>query len=308
VQDEKESDMKIFVTGATGFVGNAIVRQLLAAGHTPRCLVRRGSEGKLTQPGVEFHPGDALDPATLAGALDGCAAVMHLVGIIREIPQRQVTFQRLHVEATANVLAAAQAQGVRRYLHMSANGARAAAPTPYQRSKWQAEELVRASGLDWTIFRPSLIYGRGDGFITLLARMVRRLPVLPVLGDGRYLLSPVAVGDVAAGFVAALTRPATIGQSFACGGPDTISYDRLLDLVGAALDRPAPLKLHQPLLLMRPLIAAGQHLPGFPITADQLTMLLQGNSCDPAPWARDCGLALTPLAEGLGRMLATVAD
>lgn len=300
--------MKIFVTGATGFVGNAIVRQLLAAGHTPRCLVRRGSEDKLAQPGVEFHPGDALDPATLAGALAGCAAVMHLVGIIREIPQRQVTFQRLHVEATANVLAAAQAQGVRRYLHMSANGARAAAPTPYQRSKWQAEELVRASGLDWTIFRPSVIYGRGDGFVSLLARIVRCAPLVPVFGDGRYLLSPVAVEDVAAGFVAALSKPATIGQSFACGGPEAISYDRLLDLIGAALDRPSVLKLHQPLLLMRPLVAVGEYLPGFPITADQLTMLLEGNSCDPQPWAAACGLTLTPFASGLSRMLASGAS
>ncbi len=219
--------MRVFITGGTGFVGSEVVRQLLAAGHTARCLVREGSEGKLPiREGVEIHFGDVLDPASLEKGVAGCQAVIHLVGIIREFPARGITFERLHHLATANMVAAATAGGVKRYLQMSANGTRKDAASPYHRSKWDAEQAVRTSTLDWTIFRPSLIYGRGDAFVSMLAGLVRKLPVVPVLGDGRYRMSPVAVEDVAAGFVGALERPETAGQAYHCCGPAGLQLRR----------------------------------------------------------------------------------
>ena len=296
--------MRVFVTGGTGFVGSEVVRQLLAAGHTVRCLVRDGSENKLPiREGIEIHSGDALDPASLGKGVPGCQAVVHLVGIIREFPARGITFERLHHVATANMVAAASAGGVKRYLQMSANGSRQDASSPYHRSKWAAEQAVRNSSLDWTIFRPSLIFGRGDGFITMLADMVRKLPVVPVLGNGHYRMSPVAVEDVAAGFVGALERPETIGQTYHCCGPADYSYDEILDLVGKALGRSKVAKLHQPLLLMKPVIALFESLPRFPITSNQLAMLLEGNVCDPAPWTQALAIRPLPFAEGIGRFL-----
>jgi len=297
--------MQVFVTGGSGFVGQEMLRQLVAAGHSVRVLLRAGSQGKLSQfERIEIVSGDVTEPSSLEGVLEGCDAVIHLVGIIREVPARGVTFQRLHVEATRNILAAACRQKIDRFVHMSANGAREAADTPYHRTKWQAEQAVRASGLRWTIFRPSLIYGRHDQFINMVAEQIRRLPLVPVIGDGRYRLSPVAVEDVARGFVKALELPETEGESFCCGGDEALSYNELLDAVAVALGRTPPGKLHHPLWLMRPVIRMLEGFSAFPITRDQLTMLLEGNTCNPAAWSAAFGFKPTPLVEGLKAMLA----
>ena len=296
--------MRVFVTGGTGFVGSEVVRQLLGAGHTVRCLVREGSGHKLEiREGIEIHHGDVLDLSSLEKGVAGCQAVIHLVGIIREFPGRDITFERLHHTATANMVAAATACGVKRYLQMSANGTRKDATTPYHRSKWAAEQAVRASTLDWTIFRPSLIFGRDGEFVTLLAGLVGKLPVVPVIGNGRYRMSPVAVEDVAASFVGALERPDTMGEVFHCCGPEDYSYDEVLDLVGEALGKKKVPKLHQPLLMMKPVIALLEGIPRFPITTSQLAMLLEGNVCDPSPWAAAFDLKPLSFAEGIRRIL-----
>lgn len=297
--------MKVFVTGATGFVGSEIVRQLLAAGHEVRCLIRPGSEGKLAhnRAGVEIRYGDATEAPTLHDALTGCDAVIHLVGIIREVPEKGITFERLHVAATRNILAAAHAQGVGRYLQMSANGTRADAVAPYHRSKWQAEEAVRTTSLDWTIFRPSVIFGAGDGFVNMLADLIRKLPLIPVIGDGEYRMSPVAVEDVARGFIRALTTPESIGQTYHCGGPQELTYNRILDIIATTLGKSGATKIHHPVFLAKPVIRLLEGHPRFPITSGQLTMLLEGNSCDPAPWRDAFQLELTPFAAGIGRYL-----
>ena len=297
--------MKVFVTGGTGFVGLYLLEELLAAGHTVRCLVRAGSEGKLPlREGIEVRLGDVTDPSSLEGSLEGCEALIHLVGIIREFPARGITFERLHTEATRNVVAAAALQGVRRYVQMSANGARLDAATPYHRTKWDAEEAVRSSGLAWTIFRPSLIFGPGDQFINMLADLIRRAPLVPVIGNGRYQMAPIAVEDVVSCFVRALEHPASSGQTYHLCGPASYSYDEILDLIGEALGRGKVAKLHQPLWLMRPLIALGQALPAFPITSAQLTMLLEGNVCPDQEWAATFGLTPRTLPEGIRLYLA----
>jgi len=296
--------MRVFVTGGTGFVGREVLKQLVAAGHTPRVLVRDKGQKKLPAlAGIETAPGDILKPKTLSAALEHCDAVIHLVGIIREFPARGITFERLHVEATRNLIAAASQHKISRFIHMSANGSRENAATAYHFTKWRAEQAVRESEFAWTIFRPSLIYGRHDQFINMLAMQVRRLPTIPVIGDGQYRLSPVAVEDVAHGFVEALSLEASVAKSFNCGGPQTVTYDQLLDAVATALGRPSPLKLHHPLWMMRPVIRILEGFSAFPITSGQLTMLLEGNACDPQAWCEAFALRLTPLDEGLSRML-----
>jgi uncharacterized protein YbjT (DUF2867 family) len=296
--------MRVFVTGGTGFVGSEVLRQLTATGHTVRALVRPGSERKLAvRQGVEIHRGDASDPDSLQGALADCEAVIHLIGIIREFPAKGVTFARLHVEATSNIVAEAQRQGVRRYLHMSANGARAGHSSGYFSSKWQAEELVRASGLDWTIFRPSLIHGEGDQFINLLAKFIRLLPLVPVIGDGQYRLAPVFVKDVAAAFTRGLAVDAARGKTYQCCGPEAYTYDQLLDLIGRALGRKKVRKLHQPVPLVRPAVSLFESFSFFPITGDQLAMLLEGNICADHEWADTLGIAPAPMPVAIASYL-----
>jgi len=293
--------MNVFVTGGTGFVGREIVKQLVADGHRVRALVRPGSEDKLQKhENVASHEGDVTDAASLVGAVEECEAVIHLVGIIREFYGRGVTFKKMHVTATANILEACAEQGVRRYLHMSSNGTRQDGITAYHRTKWQAEEMVRNSDLEWTIFRPSLIFGPGSEFVKMLAELIRRVPVVPVIGDGQYRMQPVAVEQVARSFVRALGMPETIGKTYQQGGGKNYTYDEILDLTAGAMGKGPVSKIHQPLFMIKPMIKMLQGFEQFPITEDQLKMLIEGNVCDPGAWAEAFDLEPVSYADGIG--------
>jgi NADH dehydrogenase len=295
---------RVFITGGTGFVGRAVIQALRAEGHAVRCLVRRGSELDLRGLGaIERVEGDVMARQTLDAAVSGCDAVVHLVGIIREIPASGATFERIHVQGTQNVLDAAVAAGVRRYVHMSALGAHVGARSRYHRSKWAAEEAVRSSPLPWTMFRPSIIYGRGDQFVTMLAGMIQRLPIVPVLGSGRQRLQPVTLEHVAQGFARALALETTVKHVYDVGGPDAVSMVELLDAIAAAMSRRRPLKAHVPLGLVRPMARLLHRLPAFPVTPDQLLMLEEDNTCDAAAFYATFGLTPRPLAAGLRAML-----
>jgi NADH dehydrogenase len=295
--------MKIFVTGGTGFVGNEVMRQLVAQGHEIAALVRSGSESKLDMANsgqVNIYPGDVTEPDTLPQAMQGCDAVIQLVGIIKEIPDKGVTFKRLHVAGSRNVIEAAVAQGIKRYLHMSSNGARLEANTLYHQSKWQAEQVLRDAPLDWTIFRPSLIFGRGGEFVEMLADLIRKLPVVPVIGDGQYRIQPVSVHQVAETYVKALTLPETIGQIYHLGGSESYTYDDILDLTGKALGKDQVRKIHQPVSMVKPIVKLLEGFEKFPLTQDQLAMLLEGNECDIQSWAETFSIQPISYAKGIG--------
>jgi uncharacterized protein YbjT (DUF2867 family) len=295
---------RIFITGATGFVGRAVVPALRAHGYAVRCLVRRGSEPDLRGlEAIERVEGDVLSPEALERDMAGCDTVVHLVGIIRETPATASTFERIHTQGTINVLEAAAATGVRRYLHMSALGARAGARSRYHRTKWAAEEAVRASPIPWTIFRPSIIYGAADQFVNMLAAMVRRYPVVPVIGTGQQRLQPVPVEQVAEAFARAAALEATVKHVYEVCGPDAVTMLELLDRIGAALGRSRVRKVHVPIGLVRPLARLLHRLPGFPLTPDQLLMLEEDNVCDPRPFFSTFGLSPVKLATGLRAML-----
>ena len=270
--------MRIFIAGGTGFVGSHLVAALREKGHELRLLVH--ARGSAVASGCDQVEGDVTSLESFASALDGCDAVINLVGIIREFPGRGITFERLHVQATANMLAASRQAGIRRYLQMSALGTRPNAVSRYHMTKFRAEELVRASELDTTILRPSLIYGPKDAFISMLARQLRLTPVMPVIGSGRYRLQPIHVADVVRCFALALEMPETIGGCYELCGKDRLTYLELLDVIASGLGRPAPLKPRLPLGMMKLVIRLMQQVPQFPITMDQLQMLIEESVCD----------------------------
>src|SRR5687768_9499458 len=163
---------RVFITGASGFVGSAVLEELLSRGYSANALVHRG-ELQVTGDRVTTIKGDLFDRKALDEGLRGCDAVIHVVGIIMERPGKGVTFERIHVEGTRNVVDAAVRNGVRRYVHMSALGSRPDAASRYHRTKFQAEQYVRGSGLEWTIFRPSLIHGPRGEFMRMEADWAR---------------------------------------------------------------------------------------------------------------------------------------
>jgi NADH dehydrogenase len=302
--------MDVLVTGATGFVGREVVRQVASAGHRVRFLARdprHASARELEHAwGAQPVGGNLLDPASLEVAVQGINAVIHLVGIISEIGTN--TFDNAHRVATENVVEAARRRGITRMLHMSALGTRDRAVSRYHQTKWAAETAVRRSGLDWTIFRPSLIYGPGDGFVNLYARLSAWSPVIPVMGRKDALFQPVAVKVVAEGFVQAMSRPATSGQTFDVCGPERLSLEQIIDTILQVTNR-RRLKVKIPAGLARMQAALLEWVfpkvlrRASPLNQDQLIMLEEGNTGDAAAFEQTFRIPQTRFAPGIAAYL-----
>ncbi len=292
----------IAVTGGTGFIGSHVTRAALAGGRRVRVLARdpQGAQ-TLLKLGAELAQADIHDPESLEAAFRGTEVVIHLVGIIQE--KGRNTFDAVHHRGAVHVVEAAKAAGVRRLIHMSALGTRPGARSEYHRTKWLGEEAVRQSGLDWTIHRPSIVYGKGDGFTTQFVSLIRKSPVLPVPGDGRNRMQPVWVGDVVSCFLQSLDRAATHGQTYELGGPRAYTMDEILDHLLRALGK-RRLKLHVPLSVLRLNAAVLERvLPSPPVTRDQLLMLEEDNVCDTSAMRHDFDVEMPDLREGLKRAL-----
>jgi NADH dehydrogenase len=272
----------ILVTGATGFVGRHLIAQLQARGEQVRPLVRNAATAQRARAtNIEPAIGDVTDPASLERAMEGVDAVIHLVAIITE--KGSATFERINVQGTRNVVSAARAAGVKRLLHMSANGAQDNPRYPYLQSKWRGELAVIESGLPNSILRPSLIFGRGDQFFTTLAMVVRLNPIVPIAGDGTSMFQPIWVEDVCTCFLKMLDDDTYLGRSFDVGGPEQLSYEDLVDIVMRVLGTRKP-KIHVPIPLMKPLAAAMEALlPHPPVTPGQLDLLEIDNVTAPNP-------------------------
>jgi NADH dehydrogenase len=282
--------MKVTVFGGTGYVGGYLIDELLDKGHHPVLLVRPGSRHKVRhRERCTLIDGDIASPETIRTALSGTDAVIYNIGILREFPSSGVTYEALHFEGARRTMDAAEEVGVRRFLLMSANGVKADG-TGYQRTKYMAEQYLKTTALDWTVFRPSVLFGEPRGrmeFATQLYRDILRSPLpaplfyeglLPV-NAGEFRMSPVYVKDVASVFVQALDMPETAGHIFALCGPASLSWKEILKTIADAVGitkRGFP----APVLLLKGLAAALDQFAFFPITRDQLTMLMEGNTCD----------------------------
>ena len=259
--------MKVFITGGTGFVGSHIAEEVKNRGHELVALVRR--IGSL--PKAEEILGDVTRPETFPPEkLAGCQAAIHLVGIIREFPRQGITFERIHVEGTRNVLEACRRAGLNRLLHTSALGRGRQSGARYQHTKAEAEDLVRASGLNWTIFRPSSILGRGGEFLEIMRSHVR-LGVVPLPGGGRYLMAPVAISTVAKAYTNALEQEGAIGKTYELGG-DPLSYRSLMEKIALKTKR-RPFYVNVPLRPLQMMALIMDQFSFFPVTREQLIML-----------------------------------
>jgi uncharacterized protein YbjT (DUF2867 family) len=282
--------MKVTVFGATGFVGSYLIDELLAQGHLPVALVRPGSEPRLRQAEhCRVICGDIADSTAVKESVTGCDAVIYNIGILREYPRRDISFQKLHFEGARRAMQAATEQGVKRFLLMSANGVRADG-TAYQRTKYLAEEYLKTTPLDWTIFRPSVVFGDPRGkmeFATQLYDEIVSSPLpMPLFhtgllptGAGRFALSPIHVSDVARVFVQALGMPGAAGRTYALGGPQDLDWKTILTTISQATGR-HKLALPVPAWNVKLVASLLERFEWFPVTRDQITMLMEGNTCD----------------------------
>jgi len=282
--------VKVAIVGGTGFVGSYICEAVQSAGHDLSLLVRAGSEDKATHAvGARLLTGDLSSTQSLGELVRGCDAVIYNVGILRESKRDGITFEGMQFEGAKNTIDVAQANGVERILLMSANGVKERG-TAYQETKYRAEKYAFDSGLDVTVFRPSVIFGDPRGrmeFATQLFEEMIRPPVPAVSffsgtspKRGAVVMSPVAVEDVAEAFAAALGDDATIGKTFDLGGPEILTWGQIVERIAAASGRRKSL-VPMPISLMRLNAALFDWLPFFPVTRDQLKMLEEGNTADP---------------------------
>jgi len=295
--------MRVFVTGGTGFVGPRVVHAIRSRGEDVRALVRRPSRSALLESwGAELVEGDVTDPASLRRGVEGSDVVVHLVAVRQG---RRAQFERVMTHGTRDLVAAAQAAGVRRFVLMSALGTTEETKdlVPYYHSKWEMEQAVKASGLEHVIFRPSFAFGREGGILPTFAKVARIAPVTPVIGSGEQRLQPIWIEDIADHFAAALDKPEAANRTFEVGGPDAVTWNELWQRLRQALGiRRRPL-VHVPVGFMRVNALVTERLPGnVPLTRDLLTML-EGpdNVVSNDDALRTFNLPLVPLDEQLRR-------
>jgi uncharacterized protein YbjT (DUF2867 family) len=295
---------RVVVLGGGGFVGRHLVARLCAAGIPVVVPTRRREAVKhlILLPTVDVVEMDVRDAGALARLLKGATAVVNLVGILNE--SGPVTFARAHVELAAQVIAACKAAGVRRLVHMSALHADSAGPSRYLRSKGDAEALVKASGLDWTIFRPGVIFGREDAFLNLFAKLARVLPVV-ALASPQARFQPVYVGDVAECMARALADDATCGQSYDLCGPVTYTLRELVRYVGEVSGSLRPIVPLGP-GLSRLQATLLEFLPGRLMSRDNLASMQKDSTCD-CPFPAVFGVTPAALETIAPQYLARVA-
>ena len=268
---------EILVTGATGYIGRHLVARLIAAGETPRCLVRPGGARQgLPQTQVTFFEGDITQPSSLAPALRGVEVVMHLAAVVANVKQTgAVNYQRINETGTANLVRAAREAGVRHFIHMGGINTVPGAPNSYIRTRYNGEQHVKESGIPYSILQPSVLFGSGSAFFSTLADLVKKAPAVPVPGDGRLRFQPIWVEDV----VTCLLRLLAEGgrnETIPVGGPAQFTYDELLRLICKTVGKQRPL-IHVPLFLVRPGAAVMEAvLPRPPLTPAALELFSSG--------------------------------
>ncbi len=282
--------MRVALFGGTGFVGGYLTEALLEQGHEPALLVRPGSESRVRESQrCALVSGDIANATAVHTVLEGCEGAIYNIGILRERPSAGISFEALQYQGARRTIDAAAARGVKRFLLMSANGVRPDG-TDYQRTKYAAEEHLRTTKLEFTIFRPSVIFGDPRGrteFATQLRNQMISSPLpAPLFYEGwlpfdagTFLMSPVHVRDVANAFVRALGVADTLGETFVLCGPQTLEWRAIIQTIARACGT-TKLAVPVPAFSVRVLAALFEGFDFFPITREQFDMLLEGNAGD----------------------------
>jgi uncharacterized protein YbjT (DUF2867 family) len=278
--------MKVFLTGATGYVGQRLVSGLLEDKIDIRALVRKQSINKFTNDvtnHIEIVIGDVTDIKSISGLLHECEAVIYVPGLLREFREKGITFQAIHVEGVQNLISEATRSGVKRFILISANGVRQNASTEYLKTKYDAEECLKQSNLNWTILRPSVIFGDEEkgcqNFISVIKDLLKIMPFfVPVIGNGEYRFQPISIQNLSEAVTRCIRLPKTGGKVFHLCGMEIFSYDELIDII-SSLHGKKKIRLHLPVMMMRVISKVFDKYKWFPVSYDQITMLLEENIC-----------------------------
>jgi len=233
--------MRVALFGGSGFVGSYIIDQLIESGHVPRVLVRSGSQNKIISPdNCEIVEGDITSKDAIMNVLEDAEAVIYNIGIIRESPGRGVTYEKLHFEGAVSCMDATADKGIKRFILMSANGV-CANGVGYQKTKWMSEQYLKNTNINWTIFRPSLIFGDPRGkdrpeFCTQLKKDLINFPIpaplfyegLIPFNAGSFSMSPIHVKNVAEFFVKSIKLKVCEKNIFDLGGPEALTWKEII--------------------------------------------------------------------------------
>ena len=283
--------MKVFVTGATGFTGSRVVPLLLKNGYEVRCLYRASSDrSSLTDSNIEWVLGDVSDANSLATAMQGTDALVNITS--------------LGFGHADSIVSAAKITGIRRAIFISTTAIFTQLNAPSKKTRVAAEFAIETSGLQYTILRPTMIYGSDcDRNMWRLIRFMRYSPVVPVFGDGKYLQQPIYVDDVAQAVVSCLSNEGTIGKSYNIAGKHPLTYKEVIDTVARQLNKRV-WKIHTP---SKPIVSLLRffekiRIP-FPIKAEQVLRLNENKNFSYAKAQRDFGFSPLSFEEGIGMEL-----
>lgn len=297
--------MNVVVAGGTGFLGREITSALLGAAHQVTVASRTNPEKDPIDARARWVRGDVMEPASLAEALAGADVVVDAVQFPNspiENPKKGFTFERIDLGGTKNLVDAAKAAGVGHFVGLSGVGAAEHAEYPWLRYKWQEEQHIIASGLRYTIFRPSWIYGERDVALNRFLGFAKFLPFIPVVGNGKTRINPLFVGDLGAHVAAAIGNEAAKNGLFELGGPDVMTMDEIIKVTLRVAGKKRFL-LHNPKPLMKLVASAVQFAPGRPLTPDAVDFITMDGVADTSASTGTFGLPLTPLAQGVSTYL-----
>ncbi len=288
----------ILVTGATGYIGRHLVNQLVAQGERPRCLVRDPNRAATILPAdkVDFVHGDTTQPSLIKAAVQGIDTIIHTAFITADRKALSSHYyEETNVHGTSNLIAAAKDAGVQRIIELSGLGTKPDKPGTYMEGRFLAEKMLIDSGLNWTIIRPSVLFGKDASFIKGLVDLLRTAPVAPLIGGGKTEFQPIYVEDVVTVIMKVLEDPTrTNGHIYTIGGPEYYSFSQIYDLLLHAMGTRRP-KIYAP----TPLVGIGAAvmeavLPKPPLTKAAMTLFSYDNITDLNAVERDFGF--TPLS------------
>jgi uncharacterized protein YbjT (DUF2867 family) len=299
--------MKVVVAGGTGLNGREIVRAMLDSGYEVTVASRSNPRNDPVDSRASWIAADVTVPDTLVAALQGADVVVDTVQFPNspiENPKKGYTFERIDLGGTKNLVDAAKAVGVAHFVLVSGVGAKEDGEYHWLRFKWQEEEHLKASGIPYTIIRPSWIFGPRDVALNRFLGFAKFLPFIPVIGNGKARINPLFVGDLAAHVAATPGNAAAIGRTFEIGGPTVLTMDEIIRIALKVVGKRRFL-LHNPKFLMKLVASIIQFAPGRPLTPDAIDFITMDGVADTSELQAAYGLPLRSLEDGLKTYLGS---